>query len=267
MEGTWLAAVLACGEGAVLSHASAAALWGIRPSAASHIDVTVPTRSGRARRRGIRVHRPRRFNSDDVTALRGVPTTTVARTLVGLADVLPTQALKRAIDEAEYRKLLDTTALFAAVQANPGRRGTRLLALARAPAELTRSELEQRFLELLETERLPRPSVAAHLEGFEVDFLWPEERLIVEIDGLAAHGTRAALERDRTRDRRLLLAGYRTVRLTARTLETEPQAVVSDLRELLNPYAGTSSERKPARRSRASSKPPSRPSTSSARAA
>jgi very-short-patch-repair endonuclease len=150
-----------------------------------------------------------------------------------LADVLPVQALKRAIDEADHRRLLDHTALVAAVRASPGRRGARVLGLAGTTPELTRSDLAQRLLALIEAADLPRPRVAARVAGFEVDFLWPGERLIVETDGLAAHATRAALERDRLRDRCLLLGGYRVVRLTARALEHEPNLIASDLAKLL----------------------------------
>jgi Transcriptional regulator, AbiEi antitoxin/Protein of unknown function (DUF559)/AbiEi antitoxin C-terminal domain len=252
-EGHRLAAVLACGEGAVVSHVSAAAHWGIRQSAAAVIDVTVPTSAGRRRRPGLRVHRSARLGPDDVSVHEGIPTTTVARTLVDLADVLPPQSLKRAIDEADYQRLLDMTALLAAVQRTPGRRGTRVLELATAPSELTRSDLEQRFLEILERHGLPRPLVNATIEGYEVDFAWPEQKLIVELDGFAAHGRRSAFERDRLRDRRLARAGYGTLRLTDRMVRYDEEAIVADLAAFLS-------------RPRASSKSPSRSSTSAARA-
>jgi very-short-patch-repair endonuclease len=287
-EGHWLAAVLSCGPGAVLSHRCAAALLELRPSAASEIDVTVPTKSGRAKRSGIRVHRSRRLNSHEVSVCDGVPVTSVARTLLDLADVVTPQDLKRAIDEAEYRGKLDLAALIAIVEGNPGRRGGRVLALAQGPPALTRSEFEQRFLSFCRRHRLPTPAVGARIEGFEVDFVWPDASLVVETDGLAAHRTRHAMERDRVRDRRLLLAGYRTVRLTVRALRDEPKVVAADLRALLSgaragaggaqavapgaragaggAQAGTSSARMAATRSRRSSKPPSRSSTSSANA-
>jgi very-short-patch-repair endonuclease len=252
-EGHRIAAVLASGEGAVLSHASAAAHWGIRQTAAAVVDVTVPVRSGRRGQRGIRLHRSRRLGREDFTVHEGIATTTVARTLLDLADVLPAQGLKRTIDEAEYQRRLDMTALLAAVNGNPGRRGSRVLQLATAPPELTRSELEQRFLAMLARRGLPRPLVNATIEGCEVDFAWPEHKLIVELDGFAAHGRRSAFERDRLRDRRLARAGYRTLRLTERMVRYDEDAIVADLEAFLS-------------WPRASSNSPSRSSTSAARA-
>ena len=248
-----LAAVLACGEGAVLSHQSAAAHWNIRQSAAATIDVTVPTRSGRTRRKGIRVHRSGRLTPMEVTVHEGIPVTTVARTLLDLADTLPSQALKRAIDESEYQQLFDLTALIAVVNANPGRRGQQVLSLAKDPPELTTREFEARFLALVKRHGLPRPLVNTRVEGYQADFYWPEAKLIVETDGRAAHGTRSAFERDRLRDRRLLRAGIRTIRLTSRALRYEEDAIADDLEALVS-------------RSRASSKPPRRSSASAASA-
>ena len=251
-EARWLAAVLACGEGAVLSHASAAANWGIRGSAAVTIDVTVPVRSGRKSQGGIRVHRSGRLGVTETTVHEGIPTTTVARTLLDLADVLNTGALKRTIAEAEYLRLLDMTSLIAAVEGNPGRRGARLLQIARAEPQWTRSELEDRFLEMVERRGLPRPVAGAMVEGYEVDFLWPADKLIVELDGFAAHGTRSAFERDRRRDRRLARK-LRTVRVTADGLRYDEDAIAADLDALTS-------------RSRASSKSPSRSRISAASA-
>jgi very-short-patch-repair endonuclease len=232
-EGYWLAAMLACGPGAVLSHRSAASVWELRPSAAQAIDVTVPTRAGRKKQRGIRVHRSGRLTADETVTRDGIPVTTVARTLLDLADVLPTQALKRAVDEAEYRRRFDLTSLRAVVRANPGRRGGKLLALAKEPAQRTRSDLEDDFLAFCRRHELPRPTVGAIVAGYEVDFAWPGARLIVETDGLAGHRTRTAFEDDRKRDRRTLLAGYRTVRLTGRALRNDAVEVAEDLREML----------------------------------
>jgi hypothetical protein len=156
-EACWLAAVLACGPGAVLSHRSAAALWEIAADSATAVDVTVPSQNGRRRRPGIRIHRSGRLSPAEVTVHLGIPVTTVARTLLDLADVASRQSLKRAIDESEYRRRFDLQALLAVVEGNPGRRGARLLTLAQRPPELTRSELERRFLELVERHGLPRP--------------------------------------------------------------------------------------------------------------
>jgi very-short-patch-repair endonuclease len=252
-EAHWLAAVLACGPGGVLSHASAAAHWGIRQSAAANVDVTVPARSGRTRRKGIRIHRSSRLSNEETTVHEGIPTTTVARTLLDLADALPTQSLERTIAEAEYLRLLDMTSLIAVVDDNPGRRGKRVLEMAQAEPEWTRSELEQRFLEMVTRRDLPKPVVGATVEGYEVDFLWPVDKLIVELDGFAAHGTRAGFERDRVRDRRLVRKGFRTIRLTARGLLYDEDAIAADLDALTS-------------RSRCSSKAPSRSRISLAKA-
>jgi very-short-patch-repair endonuclease len=227
-EAIWLAAVLACGPGAVLSHLDAAALWGIRPKAAATVDVTIPSRAGRRRRHGIRIHRSGRLSPKELTVKDGIPVTTLARTLLDLADVLPDQPLKRAIDESEYRRLFDLNAVIAVVERNPGRRGAKLLALAGSPPELTREEFEPLLLGLVTRQNLPRPKVNTWVEGYEVDFLWAEQKLIVETDGLAAHGTRQALQNDRRRDRRLLRAGYRTIRLTRADFEDEA-AIAADI--------------------------------------
>jgi very-short-patch-repair endonuclease len=251
-EGYWLAAVLACGRGAVLSHAGAAALWNIRGSASAYVDVTVPSRAGRQRRNGVRVHRSGRLGADQVTVHHGIPVTTLARTLLDLADVLSHQSLKRAIDEADYQRLLDMTTLIAVVENNPGRRGAKLLRAAQGPPEMTRSELETRFLAIIDRHGLPRPKVNACIEGHEVDFAWPERGLIVETDGFAAHGTRRAFAKDRLRDRRLRRAGFETMRLTAADL-SYPAEIAADVEAFLS-------------RSRVSSKPPIRASTSSAKA-
>jgi hypothetical protein len=141
----WMAAVLACGDGAVLSHTAAAAHLQIRESSASRVDVTVPGLGGRRTRAGIRIHRSGRLTQEDVTVHEGIQVTTVARTLLDLADVLNGQALKRAIDEAEYLRVLDMTALIAAVDRNPGRSGAKLLEAAGGALELTESVLEDRF--------------------------------------------------------------------------------------------------------------------------
>ena len=260
-EAHWLAAVLACGPGAVLSHRSGGALWEIAADSATIIDVTVPTQNGRRPPKGIRIHRSGRLSPTEVTVHQGIPVTTVARTLLDYADVASRQSLKRAIDESDRRQLFDLNALHAVVQGNPGRKGARLPALAQQPPEPTQSALEERFLRFVERHGLPRPLVGVDLSEYTADFLWPHAKLIVETDGLHAHGTRTAFEHDRRRDRRLLEAGYRTIRLTSGALEREGPAVARQLRSLLA-QAGTSADSRP----RASSKPPRRASSSSVRA-
>jgi very-short-patch-repair endonuclease len=231
-DGYWLAAILACGPGAVLSHTDAAAHWNIRQSSSAVIHVTVPTRAGRPRRKGVRIHRSGRLRLEEVTVREGIPVTTVARTLLDLADILSDQALKRTIHEADYQRLFDQTTLIAVVQGNPGRRGAKLLRAAESPPEMTRNEFEDRFLDIVKRHRLPTPIVNGWIEGYEVDFAWPGAKLIVETDGFAAHGTRRAFENDRRRDRRLTRAGFRTIRLTPRSLAYEAE-IVADLEAML----------------------------------
>lgn len=236
-EGRWMAAALACGPAAVLSHRSAAALWGLRPSAATRIDVTVPGRSRRGRP-GIALHLVRELPSDDRSHHCGIPITTVARTLLDLADVVRPEQLERAFEEADRLRLLDVRALERVFRRSRGRRGLRpladLLAFQRPPAPPTRSELERRFLDLCRTAGLPRPAVNVMVAGFEVDALWLDARLIVELDGYAFHRTVAAFERDRRRDAMLQLAGYRVMRFTHRRLEAERATVVETVRGMLS---------------------------------
>ena len=224
-EGRWLAAVMACGPGAVLSHRDAAALWELRPCNSALIDVTVPSQNGR-RRPGIRVHRSGRLAAGGVTERSGVPVTTVARTLLDLADILDRQALRRAVTEAEYRGRLDHASLIAAVQNNPGRRGRKLMQAVEGKRHRTRSPLEDRFLRLLERRGVEEPESGVWIEGYEVDFMWPRAGLVVELDGIAAHGTRAAVRRDRERDRVLWRAGLRTMRLTGDALDAEEEVLL-----------------------------------------
>jgi predicted transcriptional regulator of viral defense system len=228
LEGRWLAAVMACGPGAVLSHRDAAQLWELRQSNAALIDVTVPSRNGRARRKGVRIHRSARLTAGEVTTKDGIPTTTVARTLLDLADVLPKQALRRAVTEAEYRDRLDITAINAAVQGNPGRRGALLMKAVTGKHHRTRSPLEDRFLALIDRYGLEEPETGVWVGPYELDFLWPRAGLVVELDGLAAHKTRAAFDADRLRDRVLWRRGLRTMRLTDAALDDEV-AVLDDL--------------------------------------
>jgi very-short-patch-repair endonuclease len=233
-EGLWLAAVLAGGADAALSHQSAAALWGIRPTSRARIDVTIP--AGRASTRLIQFHRssvPR----DERAMKDGIPVTTVARTMLDLAAAIESRPLERAINEAELQQLWDEVALEQLLTRYPRRPGTRAirkaLASRAAGATVTRSELEERFLALLAQEQLPRPEVNATLNGYEVDFLWRERGVAVELDGRAVHSTPAAFESDRERDRVLQAAGWRVIRLTWRHVEHSPARVAADLRRLL----------------------------------
>jgi very-short-patch-repair endonuclease len=230
-EGRYMAAVLACGDGAALSHFAAAVLWEILPERGPRVDVTVPARGGRARHRLVIVHRAALAPSE-VATTHGIPLTTPTRTLIDLADVLPHRQLERAIDEAAYLRL-DLTAL----RPRPGRRGAgrlaRVLGEHDPGSTRTRFDLEERMLALCRRAELPAPDVNADVMRYEVDFVWREARLIVETDGWKSHGTRAAFERDRLRDAALVAAGWRVVRITWRRLERDPEGVARELVHLL----------------------------------
>jgi hypothetical protein len=235
VDGRRLAAVLACGRGAVLSHRSAADLWGLRLSDTARLEVTVPTRGGRRRRGAIVVHRSA-FEPFEATIRRGIPVTTPARTLLDLAEVVSRRALERAADQSEALRLFDLAALETVLRAHPDRHGAarlrRLLAAYEVGEQLTRSELEDRFVALCRRAGVPRPGINARVAGLEVDFYWPEARLVAEVDGLRHHHTRAAFERDRARDTRLMLHGLRVVRFTHRRIVREPGEIARTLRAL-----------------------------------
>jgi very-short-patch-repair endonuclease len=234
-RGHWMAAVLARGAGAVLSHRSAAALWGIRDTAQTRIDVTTGRRASRGQP-GIRLHRAT-LTAEDQTTHDRIPTTSLPRTLLDLASCTPLDAVVRALEEAERRRLIDTGPIHPLLERTNGHQGAGLLAKALAAydprATRTKSELERAFLALCRTRHLPPPTLNTLVEGYEVDAVWPERKLIVELDGYAYHRTRAAFEQDRRRDAAVLLVGYRTLRVTALRLEAEPDAVLAEVGVLL----------------------------------
>jgi predicted transcriptional regulator of viral defense system len=237
-EARYMAAVLACGPGAALSHRSAAAHLGLRPCSRHPIDVTAPGRPGRTRA-GIDMHRAHGLEPRDVIPIDGIPCTTVARTLLDLAETIDRAALERAVERAETLRSFDLTAVEDVLGRAGRRTGATTLRAALAayspePA-FTRSELERRFIALCGKAGLPRPQVNLHRHGFEVDFTWPDRSLMVEADSLRHHGTRAAFERDRRRDQRLTVEGWRVVRFTWRQVVDEPDTVVATLRTLLKP--------------------------------
>jgi very-short-patch-repair endonuclease len=231
-----LAAVLACGPDAVLSHQSAAALWGLRPDHPGDVHVTIG-RSGSQSRAGLQVHRTRSLDARDIRLRQGIPATSPARTIIDLADILSERDLARVIDEAEIRHLARRRELLAATERlGPGRRGSAQLAgiLRRhdGPA-LTRSQAEERLLSLIARAGLPRPEANVRMQGLEVDLLWRGKRLVVEVDGYAFHATRAAFERDRARDAHLNAAGLRVVRVTWRQIVDEPYVLVARIAQAL----------------------------------
>lgn len=234
-RGRWMAAIVACGEGALLSHRSAAALWDIGAHPDIRIDVTVPDRSGRRRGR-ITIHRPRSLSDEDRTEVDGIPVTTPARTILDLAGVIGPTALGQAFHEADRRGLLDTHAIATLFARATGRRGAgrlRALLAHHRPSPETRSALEHRFLQLCRRAGLPSPAVNVPVCDYEVDALWPAQRLVVELDGYAFHHTRKVFESDRVRDAALQLAGYRVLRITHRRLQEEPNSIVQTIHQLL----------------------------------
>jgi very-short-patch-repair endonuclease len=229
------AAVLACGGpgASLLGFRGAAAPWDLMPMPSLAIDVFTLRRS--CSRPGIRVHRTTSLDPDDITDIDGLPLTTPTRTLIDLADQLTPHRLERVLHRAEHLRLLDVNAIHARLTALPGRRSRTLLkalaTLERGP-DVTRSELEQRFLALVTRYNLPRPQVNATVAGHEVDFYWPTHRLIVETDGAATHLTLTAFEHDRARDARLTALGHRVIRITWRQMK-DPAGVVELLGRLL----------------------------------
>jgi very-short-patch-repair endonuclease len=237
-EERWMAAVLACGRGAVLSHRSAAALWGIRGRSHRAIEVTTPRKS--RSRDGVHRHFAV-LPADEVMVERGIPVTTVPRTIFDLAAVAPADTVEHALRQAEYLRLHDRLSLPHLLERYPGRRGgpvvRQCLARRAESPGRSRSWLEEKFLPFLRRHRFPPPQLNAWVEAgersFEVDCFWPATGAIVELDGFAAHGTRIAFREDRSRDRRLRVAGYGVTRIAPEQLDDEPEAIAADLRVLL----------------------------------
>ena len=238
-EGHWMAAVLAGGAGAVLSHRSAAELWGLRSGMTVPVHVTVGT--GRSARKGIRFHRsPLPF--DEITTHDGIPVTTVPRTILDLAASSTSRQIERLINEADVHKLWDRLSLDDLLHRHPRRAGAAALRTAlegrRAGATVTKSELEEMFIGFLDEFGLPRPEANPGLPAaatvYEPDCLWREHRLVVELDSRQFHDTIEAFEADRERDRHLTLAGWRTIRVTHRMLTAGRRELGRDLTSLLD---------------------------------
>jgi very-short-patch-repair endonuclease len=220
----------------LLSHRSAAALWGLARRRSLLIDITAATgRQGVCRREGIFIHRGR-IHPEDRTSRAGIPITTVARTLFDFAEVMSLKRLESAWEEADRLGLLELRAVEKVCERGHGRRALRpirrLLAEARA-ATTTRSPLEDDFATFCREHDLPTPSFNTTVLGFEVDALWPRQRLAVELDSWEFHGHRAAFERDRARDTTLQVAGYRIIRVTHRRLHSEADVLASEIDRLL----------------------------------
>ena len=234
----WMAAVLAAGPRAALSHRSAAQLWGLLSGSAIATEVTRP---GYFRPRPKIAARQSLLPPDELTRVDGIPVTSLSRTLLDLASVGSRRQVEKAFNEAEVRGLTDTLSVSDLLGRYPGRHGSVVLRAILAEEEqargITREELEERFVAVLAATDLPRPrrnvDLAVGGRFFEVDCLWPEQRIAVELDGRTTHGTARAFERDREKDRLLLVDGWHMVRITWRQLRDDAPAVVADLRRLL----------------------------------
>jgi very-short-patch-repair endonuclease len=238
LRGRYLAAVLACGPGAALSHRSAADLWGLRPST-GRIEVTV-SRKG-VGLPGLVVHRSRLTDPSDFTVVDSIRTTTVARTLLDLAGAVSPKDLAAAVDRAERMEVFDLLAIEDLLRRVTGRRGTDALKraiMAWRPGH-TRSELEDRYKELVRAAALPTPLCNVLLTGesgtHEVDAFWPLHRLVIQLDGFAYHRTRRDRERDASVDADLELGGYRIVHLTWDDVVVHPKRTVRRLARALRP--------------------------------
>jgi very-short-patch-repair endonuclease len=236
-EGRWMAAVLACGSGAVLSHRSAAALWGIGPLSPA-MEVTIPIASPR-RRDGIRVHRRPNLLAAHVTVRKAIPVTKPVRTAIDLAVRLDSARLERMINEADRLGLFNPEELLAALEYYPGIPGVGPLrsVLGARAFRLTDSELERRFLRIVERARLPYPLTQQNVAGFRVDFFWPDLGLVVETDGLTYHRTPAQQARDRVRDQAHLAAGLTPLRFTHAQVRYEPTYVSETLASVVSRLA------------------------------
>lgn len=225
-HGWWMAAVLAGGEGAALSHASAAALWGLLRPISGPIDVSVPHHSGRARRRGVRIHR-----CSALLASEGATCSRYARgnrlSLVTVRHRIPVTSVQRTVD--------DLRGMVAPWLVRRARRQAELMGVRLVGAEgrRTRSELEDKFLRLCRSHGLPLPETNATVGRWEVDFLWRDERVVVETDSFAYHRGSVAFEDDHARDLDLRGAGFTVLRFTERQLEEEPERVVANVARAL----------------------------------
>jgi hypothetical protein len=241
-RGRWMAAVLASGDGAVVSHRSAAGLWGIWGSGAGEIHVTVP-RKARSRR-PIRRH----FSvlpDDEREVVDGIPVTSAARTVLDLAAEKGEAVAESALREIEYLGIYGAVSLPALLARHPKHPGVQacreaLDRLRDDPGGRLRSDLEERFIAFLDAKKIPRPRLNPWLslgdDRFQVDCLWPDANLIAELDGWQSHGTRQAFGKDRKRDRKLGAAGYRVIRITEGQIRNEPGPLAADLQASVITY-------------------------------
>lgn len=211
-QGRWMAAALACGEGAAVSHRSAAELWEFLKPCAGPVDISIQRAGGRRRRQGIRLHRCASLSRGHITLRNGIPVTTPARTISDLRGIAPEWELRRAIRQAD------------------------VLGLPTGPVpsrDRTRSDLERDFLGICRRHRLPLPEVNVRVGRFLVDFLWRDQRLAIETDGYRYHRGRQAFEDDRVRGLELRARGFEVIRLSEKQVAEEPRSVAEVLRPIL----------------------------------
>jgi hypothetical protein len=239
-RGKFMAAVLACGPDAVLSHRTAAYLWGLVDSWEAPIDVTAPNRRGRSPD-GVAAHRS--LQPIDKTTLYGIPCTTVARTILDFAGIEPEWSVRKAVAEAEVLQVLNKPQLRALLSRSRRRRGVARLRLIldeiHPQTKRTRSELERMFLTLCERGKVPEPEVNVWLstpdgKRYQADFLWREQRRIIEADSRRFHDTDSAFVSDRKRQQQLELAGWRVARCTWEEVEREPRRLALTIHALLS---------------------------------
>jgi very-short-patch-repair endonuclease len=226
------AAVMACGEGAVVSHRSAAEMFGLLAESDREVDVTVVGRNP-GLHAGIRLHRPRALARYEVTSVRGIPVTTVARAIADLAATESPRDVERAFQEALYRRIVKPGAVSAVVDREPRRKGAPVIRALLDNPTMTRSERERALLKLLAQAQLPKPLTNVRLHGYLVDAYWPAQRLVLEFDGWQAHGHRHAFDGDRKRDQVMLANGLRAMRVTDRHLGHEPVALAARIAQAL----------------------------------
>jgi hypothetical protein len=233
-DGRCLAAVLACGPGSLLSHYSAAWLWGLSASGPAPYEVTTPVpRHGKP---PLRVHHSRVLAGADRALQREIPVTAVPRTLLDLAARVRPSRLPRYLERAEELQLLDLAPiddLLSRAGGHPGRGKLQRALVSYRPPPFTRSEFERRFYAAVLAAGLPRPAVNFNVAGFELDLYWPEQRFAVELDVFETHGTREAFQRDRERQEDLLLEGIGMTRVTDKRFDREPEVVIARIARLL----------------------------------
>lgn len=226
------AAALAVGGDAVVSHLSAARLFGLLPDNDGDVDITVAGRNP-GRRPGVRRHRVATLPRHHVTNIGGIKVTSIARTIADLAATESVRDTERAFQEALFRDKTIDRAIAAVLQREPRRRGARVIRSLLHDPRLTRSEKERRILKLIQQAHLPKPLTNVPLHGYVADVFWPEHKLILEFDGWQGHGHRLAFESNRKRDQVMLAAGLRTLRVTDRQLTNEAIALITRIAQTL----------------------------------